>query len=142
MPSGLTFACAVAALWIAGVTLADYRRQRRLRTKRQGLSEEDFIRYFRGADVDDAVSHTVYRRLQREMLARAVPVQPADDLYGVHRIDNEELNELVEDLAKPLGRELRRPEHLDSDDPISTVEDLVRYLNSLPLPVGIPATDG
>ena len=140
MLSGVIFACAVAALWIAGVTLADYRRQRRLRAEREGVSEEDFIRHLSGAGVDEAISHTVYRRLQREKLARAVPVLPGDDLYSVHRIDNEELNELIGDLANELGRDFRRPDRPNNGDPVNTVEDLVRYLNSLPALARTPVT--
>jgi hypothetical protein len=130
---GLIVAGVGAGLWIAAIVLRDYMRQRRLMPERHGYSEAEFVRHFEVAGIPASVSQAVYREMRRYMLPRDVPVLPADDLDAVYRIDNEELNELVEGLAKTVGRDFRRPQQPDSGDPIDTVEDLVRYLNSLPV---------
>jgi hypothetical protein len=132
MLHGVIFAFAFAALCGLGITLRDYQRQRQLRSQRHGASEAVFLRHFTDVGADERVTRTVYRTLQSEKLARGVPVLPADDLDGVHGIDREELDYLAADLAKTLGRRFPGPEAATVGEPVKTVEDLVKYLDSLP----------
>ncbi len=108
---------------------ADRNRKR----ERAAYTEGGFIAHFAESNIDAAVASAVYRSLENTLLVKHIPVFPSDDLWEVHHIDNEDLNDLLEDLARELGRGFRRTDRRwQGQRPLMTVADVVRFVDALP----------
>lgn len=103
-------------------------RRLRGRRRRAGGSLRAFLRHFDAAGVPDDVALEVFQHLQRWMAEadRAFPVDPHDDL-SVYGVEPGDVDDALAVLLAACGRRAQgeRP-------PLSTVDELVRYLAACP----------
>ena len=101
----------------------------KIAASRSGDSREDFIYYFSKEGAPKEILVEVYRSLQALQSAKNFPVRPDDDLYQVYGIWNEDLDDLIIELAQTCGCKTPTTEDVAELAPIRSVKDLVRLLH-------------
>ena len=125
-PIGLFLGAIVACILL--LRLSAWSRERNLRRKRAGLTQESFTAWLQQYGFDPVITSSTYRYLQEVQLV-SYPILPGDKLDEDLGLDTDEINQVVRDLTIALRREFSpglRPV------PLVTVEDLIRLLQASP----------
>jgi hypothetical protein len=121
-------ACAIA---FGALAVTNRLRQRRRMSKPGGHSQADFIASFEGDQIPAELLKVTYEYL-RKCLPAAFPVDPTDDLGKVYGMYEEDLDDAVTTIASAANRSLTSVKETKDSPPVRTVEDLVRFVASLP----------
>lgn len=105
-------------------------RDREIAKRRSGLGFNDFVAYFSGEDIPLHKLREVYAYFQNWQSVENFPVLPADDLYRVYGICDEDVDDAVIELADRWRAKL--PPTFEGLRPVRTVADIVHLLNRLP----------
>lgn len=104
------------------------RRLSRLKKRREGWGEDDFVAEVCDDRVDEALARRVYRQLQSLVAPSDFPVQADNPLVAIYGIDESggvELSEVLEELDESILWEQR----LHGEVPgLETVRDLARLV--------------
>lgn len=119
----------ILASFLAATGLLRY-RDRKIAKKRSGLGFNDFVGYFSGEDIPLYNLRGVYSYFQNWQSVKDFPVSPADDLYKVYGIYDEDVDDAVIELANRWRVKL--PPTFEGLRPVRTVADVVHLLNRLP----------
>lgn len=125
-PIGLFLGAIAASVLL--LRLSAWSRERNLRRKRSGLSQESFTAWLQQYGFDPVITSSTYRYLQEVQLV-SFPILPGDKLDQDLGLDADEISQAVRDLTIALRREFSpglRP------TPLVTVEDLIRFLQASP----------
>jgi hypothetical protein len=125
-PLWLLLALIVAC--VALLRLSAWSRERRLRRKRAGVTQQTFTAQLEQYGFDPVITGSTFRYL-REVQQVPFPVLPGDDLEEDLGLTPEEIDQSVRDLTLGLRR-VYSP-GLQSA-PLVTVEDLIRLLQASP----------
>lgn len=100
-------------------------RDRRRAAQRIGHNFESFHAHFADGQIPRTITQNVYEHLQKRIKhVPDFPVLPGDSLYGVYGIVNEDLDDLVLEVAAASALQLA----LLGEAEICTVADLVQLL--------------
>lgn len=128
--------CSVAAVLGTLVVVEGRRQEKRLAQWVQARSGESICQFARAIGcrkVDTWVVRSVYEELQRYYSARWVlPLRATDRLEDDLRLDSEDLDDVLVDMAQRAGRDLSCPQANPFYDRVTTVGDLVHFLNAQP----------
>jgi hypothetical protein len=93
-----------------------------------------FVKHFAEKDIPESVSAQAYRLLQENLpVPRDFLLSPSDDFCDTFGVVDEDLEHLVEDLARFFDRRLPPKSFSRRGKPvIRTVDDIVMYIYSLP----------
>lgn len=119
---------AAVVLCVVLLRLSAWTRERRMRQKRTGVTQETFTAQLEQYGFDPVITSATFRYLQEVQLV-PFPVLPGDDLENDLGLAPEDIDETVRDLSMALRREYMpglQP------TPLVTVEDLIRLLQALP----------
>lgn len=90
---------------------------------------EDFMNYFVSEGMSEALVRSVYNYVQKWMGSNGFPVRPRDDIAKIYGIVDEDLDEMVVEIAE--ANNLVLPLETDYwQKPVETVEDLIRFIAS------------
>ncbi|WP_306115782.1 MULTISPECIES: hypothetical protein [unclassified Roseovarius] len=120
-------------VWVEGVL--DQGRLARLRTARRGDSICTFVRALDYRTTDTKIIRAVYDEIQ-DYISNGddqFPLRPGDSFSGELRVDDDDLDEMVHDIATRSGRSLANIQANPFYDKVETVQDLIRFLNAQPL---------
>lgn len=128
--------CLIAvAIW-ALVAIGEQRQKKRLLQRLQARSGESICQFARSIDcrrVDTWVVRAVYEELQRYYSKKwAVPLRVTDRLEEDLQLESEDMDYVLVDMAQRAGRNLADTQHNPFYDKVSTVGDLVHFLNAQP----------
>jgi len=117
------------------ITVPHNRTLRLLAQDRQGDSICSFARSLDYRRLDTTIIRAVYEGLQDYLnhVCRAFPVRPTDDIEKVYRIDPEDYEELVLEIAERTGRSLEDYKRNPYYHQISTVTGLIEFLCAQPM---------
>jgi hypothetical protein len=107
-----------------------------LAKERHELSICDFARSFDCREIDTWVIRAVYEQIQEEVFYKEspLPIKADDNLFEVLEIDEEDLAEvMIDKIAQRTRRSLNNMENNPFYGNISTVRDLVGFINAQPL---------
>ena len=129
------FAVGGSALVLGGVVAALGRREAlRLARMAQSRAGESICQFARSIDcrrVDTWVVRAVYEELQRSLsVAVAVPLRMTDHLQRDLRLDADDLDDLVVDMAQRARRSLADTSANPLFGKVTTVGDLVEFLQA------------
>ncbi len=128
--------CSVAAVLGTLFVVEGRRQEKHLAQWVQARSGESICQFARAIDcrkVDTWVVRSVYEELQRYYSARWVlPLRATDRLEDDLRLDSEDLDDVLVDMAQRAGRDLSCPQANPFYDRVTTVGDLVHFLNAQP----------
>jgi len=134
--SALVLALAAGAfsllwLWSAYANRRETRRLQALADARAGDTICHFARSFDTRNTDTWVIRAVHEELQL-LLAPCVafPIRASDVLLDELRIDSDDLEDLIVDVAERTGRSLDRAEHNPFFGKVRTVRDLVSFVDA------------
>ena len=99
--------------------------------ERGTYSLDQFLDHFSTETIPERILLEVYRYFQNLQTARDFPVHPADDLYKVYGVWNEDLDDAVIELARKCGCKTPTNENVAGINAVQTIEDLVRLLARL-----------
>ncbi|HEX5283021.1 MAG TPA: hypothetical protein VFW30_02790 [Bryocella sp.] len=119
---------AAVLLCVVLLRLSAWSRERRLRRKRAGVTQETFTAQLQQYGFDPVITSSTFRYLS-EVQHVPFPVLPGDDLENDLGLTPEEVDQTVRDLSLGLRREYSpglQP------TPLVTVEDLIRLLQAEP----------
>jgi hypothetical protein len=126
----------IAASVVVGLLVFAARDQRRweeLRTARAGEGLQEYLERLPTKGTDLAVARGVFESLSQRMPGPpGFPVRPEDDLEGVYRIDQGELEIVAEEVASSTGRSLASTTANPFVGRVHTVRDLVGFLSNQP----------
>ena len=118
------------------VAVLSRREALRLARMAQGRAEESICQFARSIDcrrVDTWVVRAVYEELQRSLSAvGAVPLRLTDNLQSDLRLDADDLDDLVSDMAQRARRSLADTSANPLFGKVTTVGDLVEFLHAQP----------
>lgn len=131
-------AALLVSLLIAGkiALAADCRRLRRLAADRAGESICTFSRSFPKASRNPLLIRAVYASLHQDYYQNSAPVRTTDRLEKEFRMDDEELDDLLVDLAALTGRCLKQTESNPLWGKVTTAGDIVSFLQHQPILTG------
>jgi len=120
------------------IGIRDTRRLRLLAQERQGDSICSFARSLDYRRQDTTVIRAVHETLQEHLknACPAFPIRPSDDVDQVYRIDLEDYEDMVVDIADRTGRSLEDYERNPYYRQISTVSGLINFLCAQPMAPG------
>lgn len=130
-----------ATLWIVEIIMCialsvvfDRVRLRKIARQRDDDSICTFVRSLDYRTLDTKVIREVYEQLQAWLRCgkRPFPVRVADDLHEDYRMDPLDLDDLIVDVAKKTGRDLRDTSKNPYFDRVDTVADVIGFLCSQP----------
>ncbi|KRC22634.1 hypothetical protein [Acidovorax sp. Root217] len=128
--------CAIAAALWALVAIEGRQQNKRLVQWVQARSGESICQFARAIDcrkVDTWVVRSVYEELQRYYSARWVlPLRATDRLKDDLLLDSEDLDDVLVNMAQRAGRDLSCPQANPFYDRVTTIGDLVHFLNAQP----------
>lgn len=126
-------------LFIGGIIIwcfIEYRLRKQrlseLTRGRAGLSICQFARSFDRRAVDTKIIRAVYEGIQKEAGLKGFPVLAADDITAVYGIVDDDLDYLADELAEKTKRSFRNAENNPLYGQVTTVRDLVLFLNHQP----------
>jgi hypothetical protein len=125
--------CAFCA-WTSVLNRRENHRLQMLASVREGESICHFARSFDKRKTDPWIIRAVHQELQ--LLLRpfvAFPLRVSDSLLEDLRVDVEDLEDIVADVAMRAGRSLQQTEHNPYYGKVRTVSDLVLFMNAQPL---------
>jgi hypothetical protein len=125
-PLWLLLALVVACM--ALLRLSAWSRERRIRRKRVGVTQETFTAQLEQYGFDPVITGSTFRYL-REVQLIPFPVLPGDDLEKDLGLTPEDVDQSVRDLTLALRR-VHSPGLQPT--PLVTVEDLIRLLQASP----------
>jgi len=128
---------AAAVLCIVLLQLSAWSRERRLRRRRAGVTQETFTAQLQQYGFDPVITSATFRYL-REVQLVPFPVLPGDDLEKDLGLSPEDVDESVRDLSVALRREYMPGMQ---PTPLVTVEDLIRLLQASPRMLRTAADD-
>jgi hypothetical protein len=110
------------------------RRLRRLARERLGDSICSFARSLDYRRLDTKVIRTVYEEMQDNLahVCPAFPVRTSDDVARMYRIDPEEYEDMVVEIADRVGRSLDDYERNPYYRQTSTIAGLIEFLCAQP----------
>lgn len=128
--------CSIAvAIW-ALVVIEERRQSKRLVQRVQARSGESICQFARAIDcrqVDTWVVRSVYEELQRYYSAKwALPLRATDRLEEDLQLESEDLEHVLVDMAQRAGRNLSGTQTNPFYGKVTTVGDLVHFLNTQP----------
>ena len=104
------------------------RRQLELNRKRNAYAIDVFRSHYRDDGIDPGVAEIVWNRLRAEAAVEDFRPMPGDDIQGVYRIAEEDLDELVLGLLHEAGARIPPPAETGKMRPVRTIDDLVRFI--------------
>lgn|SRR5215213_59877 len=107
-------------------------RQHQLARMRSGRGFEEFAAYFPAETYPRDNLREVYKYFQGLQFVKNFPVDPNDDLYKVYGLCDEDLDDVVFELAERCRKRAPADADLEGQSPVRTVADLVRFLSRLP----------
>jgi hypothetical protein len=113
-------------------------RLKEMSEERQGLSIGHFARSFDCRKVDTWIIRAVYDYIQECMSYRQTenfPLKADDNMFDSLKIDPEDFDYDIEELAEKIGRTSNNIENNPYYGKVITVRDLVNFFNNQPLPV-------
>ena len=114
---------------IALGTLVSYIQAYLIRRNRKDDKRGDFIDHFVSEGISEPVALSVYKYLQNWMGFDDFPVRPQDNIVKIYGIVDEDMDELIIEIAE--ANNLVVPDEPDEEqEPIATVEDLIRFIAS------------
>ncbi len=120
---------AVLLIFIIAVLSISARRHRsRMNQSRAGINETTFVNYLSAYGFDARIAKTTYEYLQEKQRV-SFPIAASDLLDEDLGLDSVDVNESVRDLMQINGRVLQLG---IVNTPITTVEDLVRFIQASP----------
>lgn len=122
---------AALAPLILVVAIRDQQRREDLAAERQADSICTFARSFPRRSVDPWVVRAVYEELPRAFGLR-LPPRATDRFDDDYRILDDDLDDLIVDVADRVGRSLDAPEDNPHYGRVETVGDVVRFLSAQP----------
>lgn len=131
------FAVGVSALVLGGLVATLGRREAlRLARMAQSRAGESICQFARSIDcrrVDTWVVRAVYEELQRSLSGTVpVPLRVTDHLQRDLRLDTDDLDDLILDMAQRSGRCLAHTSANPLFGKVATVGDLVDFLHAQP----------
>lgn len=134
--------CAIAAVLWALAAIEERRQDKRMALWVQARVGESICQFARALDcrkVDTWVVRSVYEELQRYHSGKwALPLRATDWLEKDLRLDSEDLDQVLVDMAQRAGRDLSSTQGNPFYDKVTTVGDLVHFLNAQPR-IQVPA---
>jgi len=130
----LIILCIVAFIFLV-LFLSSISRRRALARSRSGINEHTFVDYLAGFGFNTEITRITYRYLQEQQNV-AFPIEPSDQLDEDLGLDSDDIRQSVRELLAATSREYQ-PGMLHQ--PLVTVEDLVRYLQSCPRKTDVAA---
>jgi hypothetical protein len=112
--------------------LSAWSRERSLRRRRVGLSQQSFTARLQQYGFDPVITGSTYRYLQEVQLV-SFPILPGDKLDEDLGLNADDVEQVVRDLSIALRREFSPGLRTR---PLVTVEDLIRLLQASPRIVG------
>jgi hypothetical protein len=129
-------AVSVCLLYVVGAVLnkREKRRLQALADARKGESICAFARSFNPRDTDTWVIRAAYQAIQQWLPAcvDAFPIRASDTLLGDLRIDAEDVEDLILDIARRSGHSIEKPEDNPYHGSVLTVRDLVLFIDAQP----------
>jgi hypothetical protein len=96
----------------------------------QGVSREDFVRHFRGAEIADVVSGMVYDHFKQMSGVKDYQPAPTDSFEGTFKMSGEDLDDELEDLLPKLALDMPHSGVLrEWNGPLETLSDVVRWVD-------------
>lgn len=126
LPLWLLLAAVVGCVIL--LRLSAWTRERRLRRRRDGVTQETFTAQLQQYGFDPVITSAIFRYM-REVQLIPFPVLPGDHLAEDLGLTPEEIDQAVRDLALALRREYSPG--LQPLPPV-TIEDLIRLLQAYP----------
>jgi hypothetical protein len=117
------------AVGCAVISYAARGQKKQLWEYRAGYDVECFVREMTAAGYDAEVCRTVYYYIE-DRHRIDFPILPTDDLYTVLGVTDETIQRAMPELMQATGREPRIGRLMKQ---LTTVEDLVRFVDSAPL---------
>ena len=120
-------------VWLEGVL--NQRRVARLYAVRRGENICTFVRALDYRTTDTKIIRAVYDEVQG-CISRGddqFPLRPGDNFSCDLKVDDDDLDEMVGDIAARSGRSLANTEANPFYDKVDTVQDLILFLNAQPL---------
>ena len=121
-------------LLVAILAITEHLRLRRLAEQRLGESICTFVRAFDRRVVDPWVIRAVYEEFC-DYYNNTLPIRAADRIEEELRMDREDLEDLVKDIALRVGRSMEYKESNQIFGQVRNVGDVVLFLAHQP-PVG------
>ena len=108
-----------------------------LAEERRELSICNFARSFNCREIDTWVIRAIYENLQEYVTynEHRIPIRADDDLSEILGNDYEDQDESMEEIAQRVGRSIDNTEANPYYGKVSTVRDLVCFINAQPLVV-------
>ena len=133
LPLVLAFFVVLAMLGI----YANWRENRRLKSLAAERPNEGICTFSRSFDrkrIDTWIIRAVYEELQFSLdySKGTCPLTASDRFEEDLKIESEDLEDLVDIIAQRTGRSLENPENNPYYDKVSTVKDLVLFINYQP----------
>ena len=119
-------------LFTALMNIVDSRRLRRLAAGRQDVNICTFARSFDRRSTDPWIIRAVYEEF-RDYYNGALPIMATDRIEEDLRMDWEDLDYLVADIAARAGRSLKHTEQNPLSGNVNSVGDVVAFLYHQPL---------
>ncbi|MGC4016826.1 MAG: hypothetical protein QM755_20280 [Luteolibacter sp.] len=140
MSFGIWFAIGFVAYGAIGVALTTWRRNRHLRMLAANRSEESICQFVRSLDyrsLDTKVIRAVYESLGEwcsngHNRHRPFPIRTTDTLLGDLKLDDEDLIEVIGDVAERCKVSLDHCEQNPWYHRVDTAGDLVHFLCAQP----------
>lgn len=102
-----------------------------IRRKRKEDKKENFLIYFVDKGISEPLVLSVYQYLQNWMSLSDFPVRPKDNIADVYGIVDEDLDDLIIEVAEINNFEI--PANTNYwQEPVITVEDLILFIVSFP----------
>lgn len=91
--------------------------------------KEDFINHFSKIGISTSLALSVYQYLQDWKYIDKFPVRPTDDIANIYGIADEDLDDLIIEIAQ--SNHLEIPQNTNYwKTPINTVEDVIKFVSS------------
>ena len=131
---GFLFLIAFSLILAVPITIFNYVRFRGLAKKRAGLSICQFARSFDYRRVDTKIIRAAYEEFQNWAGpgVKDFPVMAADNISKLYGMEGEDLDDVARELAERTGRRWEELEMNPLYGQVTTVGDLVLFLNRQP----------
>lgn len=117
---------------IGGLIIRDRIRFHRLACARSGQSICQFARSFKRREVEPVIIRTCWEAFQQQAPVQNFPVYASDPIGRLYGLESDDLDDLVKEIAAKLGRSLKNTMANPFYSKVSSVGDLVLFLNAQP----------